>query len=192
MIAGGLGVVVMAAGRAGASVTGAIVLAVAYCVLAIVLEGVLGLIPAAVVAGAAAFVLAFAGPPHLGGAGGGRLVDRIETSARLSVDSVQSGLLTFAVGLAPLVVLAVFFPRLRPRLDPTAAACVLALLVALLVSLFINDTPAAVLNNGAAWCLALVAYGLVRSDRVAADSSYRLAPVCAGAPFSRLRLRRSQ
>jgi len=190
MIVGGLGVVVMASGRAGASVTGAIEIAVAYGVLALGLEGPLGLIPFAVVAGAAAAVLAFAGPPHLAGAGAGSLVNRIETSAHLSVDSVQSGLLTFAVGLAPLLVLAACLPRLRPRLDRTARVALVAMLVGLLVSVIINDTPTAVLAHGSGWCLALIAYGLTRLAEDAAGSSYTLAPVWAGSP-SRSRSQRS-
>jgi hypothetical protein len=192
MVAGALGVVVMASGRAGASVTGAIVVAVAYAVLSLRLAGLAGLLPLVVVGAAAAAVLEFAGPPHLAGAGGGRLVERIEISARLAVDSVQSVLLTFVVGLAPLVALALAYPRLRYRLDPTASAAVLAMLVALLVSLVLNDTPAAVLTNGVGWCLAVLAYGLVRFGQPDSGALYRLAPVCVGSPSLPLRSRRSR
>jgi hypothetical protein len=192
MIVGALAIVVMTPARAGASVTGAIVIAVGYAVLALDLEGLRGLLPLAVVGGAAAAALLLAAPPHVAGAGPGRLVDRIELSARLSVDSVQSILLTYIVGLGVLVAIAWRYPRLRSELDTVDATILFALLVAVVVSVVINDAPTAVLPHGAAWCLAVAAYGLSRSEGRRPSASYTLAPVCVGLPSSRLRSRRSR
>ena len=77
----GLALVTIAPGGLGASVTGAAVAVVGLAVLALDLERRRGLIAVALAAGAAAAVLLIAPPEHLSG-NPGRLLDRIELSAR--------------------------------------------------------------------------------------------------------------
>lgn len=179
MVIGTIGLITIVPDRLGASVTGAVVLAVALVVLAIALEGWRGLVPAAVVGAASAAVLLLARPEHAAGAGSGRLLDRIELSARLAVDSVWSIVATFAFGLVPLVVTAACYPRLRGRLQSPDAAALLALLVAAPVSLLLNDSPDAVLVGFALWAAAIVGFGVSGTRGSRPEGSYRLAPVCA-------------
>ena len=184
MVVGAIGLMTITPDRLGASTTGAIVLAVAFAVLCIALEGRRGLVPLVVVGAAAVAILALARPQHAAGAGSGRLLDRIELSARLAVDSTQSAVLTFVAGLLPLVVFAVLFPRLRGRLERPEWAALLALLVAAPVSLLLNDSPSAVLVSAAAWCTAVVSFGLSRIPGGRPDGSYRLAPEWPGSRSS--------
>ncbi|MFN8187344.1 MAG: hypothetical protein U0R69_09715 [Gaiellales bacterium] len=185
MVVGTIGLITIAPDRLGASTTGAVVLAVALGVLSLAIEGRRGLVPAAVVAAAAVAVLALARPEHASGAGAGRLLDRLELSARLAVDSPTSAILTFGLGLLPLVTLGILYPRLRSRLDRPEASALLALLVASPVSLLLNDSPDAVLTVFALWSVAVIAYGIAgtRGDRP--EGSYRLAPVWASSHSSR-------
>jgi hypothetical protein len=183
---GGLALVTIAPGGLGASVTGAGVVVVGLAVLAVDLERRRGLIAVAIAAAAAAAVLALAPPEHLSG-DPGRLYDRIELSARLAVESTRSILVVFGLGVAPLLVIAWYYGRLRERLLKADGACLLALLVATLASLIVNDSPDKVLAHGAAWCAAAVAYGLACSRVRRPGDSYRLAAVCVGLPSSQPR-----
>ena len=97
---GGLALVTIAPGGLGASVTGAGVVVVGLAVLALDLERRRGLIAVALAAGAAAAVLLIAPPEHLSG-NPGRLLDRIELSARLAVESPRAIALVFGLGLVP-------------------------------------------------------------------------------------------
>jgi hypothetical protein len=183
---GGLALVTIAPGGLGASVTGAGVVVVGIAVLAIDLERRRGLIAVAVAAAAAAAVLALAPPEHLSG-DPSRLFDRIELSARLAVESTRSILVVFGLGVLPLLVIAWYCGRLREQLLRADGACLLALLVATVASLIVNDSPDKVLTHGAAWCAAVVAYGLACSRVRRPGDSYRLAAVCVGLPSSQPR-----
>lgn len=183
MITGTIGLMTVTPDRLGASVTGAAVIAVAFGVLSLALEGRRGIIPLAVVGAAAASILLLAGPEHAAGAGGGRLLDRIELSARLSVSSLEAALLTFVAGVLPLVLLALAYPRARARLEPPESAALLALLVAAPVSLVLNDSPSGVLTSFAIWCLALLVFGLATAKGGRPDASYRLDPSWPGSRF---------
>jgi hypothetical protein len=183
---GGLAIVTIAPGGLGASVTGAGVVVVGLAVLAVDLERRRGLIAVAVAAAAAGAVLALAPPEHLSG-NPARLYDRIELSARLAVESTRSILVVFGLGVLPLLVIAWYYGRLRERLLRADGACLLALLAATVVSLIVNDSPDKVLTHGAAWCAAVVAYGLACSRVRRAGDSYRLAAVCVGVPSSQPR-----
>lgn len=184
---GGLGIVTIAPGRLGASVTGAVVIVVGLSVLAIDLEGRRGLIVVAVTSAAGAAALLLAAPRHFSDASPDRLLDRLELSGRLAVDSVGAILLVFALSIPILAVIAVRYPSLRAQLEPSDAAALLALLAATVVSLLLNDSPGAVLGHGAGWCLAVTAWGLVGSQARQSGASYRLAPVCVGLPSLRSR-----
>jgi hypothetical protein len=166
MVVGGITLLTVEPDRLGSSVTGAIVIAVGFAVLSVALERMRGLLPAAVVGAAAAAMLFLAPPAHLAGAGAGRLLSRLELSARLAVGSPSQIVVTFALGVAPLVLVAALYPRLRLRLAPPEAAALLAVLVATGVSLVVNDSPGAVLSHGAGWALAIVAFGLAASRSV--------------------------
>jgi hypothetical protein len=183
---GGLTLVTVTPGRLGASVAGAIVVTVGLAVLALDLEGRRGLLAVAVAAGAAGAALLLASPDQLSG-DPGRLVDRLELSARLAADSTESILLVVLLGVLPLGVLAWRYRALRAVLEPADAAALLALLVVTPVSLFLNDSPQAVLTHGAGWCLAVTAWGLTTSPARSAGGSYTLAPVWVALPLSRPR-----
>jgi hypothetical protein len=174
---GGLGLVTIAPGGLGASVTGAIVLVIGLAVLAIDLEGRRGLLVVALagVAGAAALLLA--APRHFSDIGPDRWLDRLELSGRLSVDSLSAILLVFAFSIPILVAIAVLYPSLRAQLERADAAVLLALLVATAVSVLVNDSPAGVLAHGAEWCLAMTAFALTGSQTRRSGASYRLAAV---------------
>jgi hypothetical protein len=184
---GGLGLVTIAPGRLGASVTGAVVLIVGLAVLALDLEGRRGLIVVGLTAAAGAAALLLAAPRHFSDISPGRWLDRLELSGRLSVDSLSTILLVFALSIPILVVLAVLYPSLRAQLERADAAALLALLAATAVSVLVNDSPAGVLAHGAAWCLAVTAFALTGSQARSSGASYRLAPVCAGLPSLRSR-----
>jgi len=183
----GLGIVTIAPGRLGASITGAVVIVVGLSVLAIDLEGRRGLLVVVVTAAAGAAALLLAAPRHFSDASPGRLLDRLELSGRLAVDSVGTILLVFALSIPLLVLIAVRYPSLRAQLEPADAAALLALLAATAVSVLLNDSPGAVLAHGAGWCLAVTAWGLVGSQARHSGASYRLAPVCVGLPSLRWR-----
>lgn len=188
MVVGAIGLFTVAPDRLGSSVTGAVVLAAAFAVLSLALNGWGGLLAAAVVGAAAAAILLLVPPPHLAGAGSAGLLDRLELSARLAVDSLQSVLLTFAVGLVPLVGLAFAWPWFRRRAPGPESAALLAVLVGALVSVVLNDSPGAVLSHMACWSLAVLAYGLARSAGNRPESFDRLALGCAALPLPRLPL----
>jgi hypothetical protein len=188
---GGLALVTIAPGGLGASVTGAAVVVVGLGVLALDLEGRRGLIAVVLAAGAAAAVLLLAPPQHLSG-DPARLLDRMELSARLAVESPRAILIVFGLGLVPLVVIAWRYRDLRRRMPPADGACLLALLVMTLASLLVNDSPDKVLAHGAGWCLALIAFDLAGSRVPRQRASYRLAPVCLALPSSRPRRRPSR
>jgi hypothetical protein len=183
---GGLALVTIAPNGLGASVTGAGVVVVGLSVLAVDLERRRGLIAVALAAGAAAAVLLLAPPEHLTGEPS-RLLDRIELSARLAVESPRAMLVVFGLGLAPLLVIAWRYRDLRQRLQRADGASLLALLVATVASLVVNDSPDKVLAHGAAWCLVVVAYGLAGSRARRRGDWYRLAPVWVALPSSRPR-----
>ena len=183
---GGLALVTIAPGGLGASVTGAAVAVVGLAVLALDLERRRGLIAVALAAGAAAAVLLIAPPEHLSG-NPGRLLDRIELSARLAVESPRAIALVFGLGLVPLVVMCWRYGDLRRRLRPADGACLLALLVVTVASVIVNDSPDKVLTHGVGWCAALIAFGLAGSRVRRPGDSYKLAPVCLALPSSRPR-----
>jgi hypothetical protein len=184
---GGLGLVTIAPGRLGASVTGAVVLIIGLAVLAIDLEGRRGLVVVALAAAAGAAALLLAAPRHFSDISPGRWLDRLELSGRLSVDTLSTILLVFALSIPILVAIAALYPSLRAQLEQGDAAALLALLVATGVSVLVNDAPAGVLPHGAAWCLAMTAFGLTGSQARRSGASYRLAPVCVGLPSLRSR-----
>ena len=115
---GGLGIVTIAPGRLGASVTGAVVIVVGLSVLAIDLEGRRGLIVVAVTAAAGAAALLLAPPRHFSDASPDRLLDRLELSGRLAVDSVGAILLVFALSIPILAVIALRIRRSGPSSSP--------------------------------------------------------------------------
>jgi hypothetical protein len=179
--------VTVAPGRLGASVTGALVLVIGLAVLALDLEGGRGLLVVAAVVAAGAAAVLVASPGQLSGAGPGRLADRIELSARLSVDSLQSILLVYVFGLGVLLLVATRYRALRAEVEQADAAVLLALLVAVAISAVVNDSPAAVLGHGAGWCLMVAAWALAGSQARQSGASYRLAPAWVGLSLSRSR-----
>ena len=158
-----LAFVTIGGNRFGADGGGLVVLAAAYIVLVLRLQGrrVTWRLAAAAAAGTAALALlvlgidaATGGSSHVTGAVGdgpgalaGDIADRIERSVRSSASPGGA-----AVVLGSLAILAAIALRARrgPVLD--------AFLVGLAVSLVVNDTPADVLGIGAAIAIALTRY----------------------------------
>jgi mono/diheme cytochrome c family protein len=156
--------------RFGADGGGIVVLAAAYLVLLLRLQGrrASWRLAALVVAGAAAVALllvgldaATGGTSHVTNAVGdgpaalaGEIADRIERSVTRTADTIGAG----AVVLGSLVVLVIV--ALRARGEPVLDA----FLAGLAVSLVVNDTPSDVLGIGAAIALALACYPLRRTS----------------------------
>lgn len=144
-----LGVVTVAGSAFGADGGGAVVLVVAYAVLAIGLFGLrLGLPLAACVAGAAALAIVVGPSTHVTSASAGALPDRI----RLSLDLLADDWRVAAVTAAALAVLALLVVRGPRRPLP------LALVAGVAVSLVVNDSPLEVAVAGVVGYLTLAGY----------------------------------
>ena len=158
-----LAFVTIGGNRFGADGGGLVVLAAAYIVLVLRLQGnrVTWRLAAAAAAGAVALALlvlaidaATGGSSHVTGAVGdgpsaliGDIADRIERSVR---SSASLGGVAVVLGSLAILVAVALRARREPILD--------AFLAGLAVSLLVNDTPADVLGIGAAIAVALACY----------------------------------
>ena len=144
-----LAIVTVAGSPFGADGGGAVVLCVAYAVLAIYLFGLPLAIPAATAVVAAAALAIVIGPStHVTSAGGGAFADRIQ----LSLERLADGWLSAAVTAASVAVLA--FLVLRGPRRPLS----LALAAAIATSLVVNDSPSEVALGGLVGYLTLWRY----------------------------------
>ncbi len=147
--ASALAVVMVAGSSFGADGGGAVVLVVAYAILAAGLFGPRLAVPAvAAIAGAAALAIVVGPSTHVTSAGSGALLDRVRLSLDRLADHWVSALVT-ALALAALALLAWRGPR-RPLPLAFAAAVV--------VSLIVNDSPAEVAVGGLVGYLTLARY----------------------------------
>jgi hypothetical protein len=144
-----LAVVTVAGSSFGADGGGAVVLCVAYGVLAVCLFGLPLAIPAATAVVAAAALAIVIGPStHVTSAGGGAFIDRIQ----LSLERLADGWLSAAVTAASVAALAFLVVR-GPR-RPLS----LALAAAIAASLVVNDSPSEVALGGLVGYLTLWRY----------------------------------
>jgi hypothetical protein len=144
-----LSVVTVAGSSFGADGGGAVVLVVAYAVLAVGLFGVRLAFPAALaVAGAAALAIVVGPSTHVTSAGGGAALDRV----RLSLERLADDFLVAVVTVAALALLSVLVWRGPRRPLPLALAAAVA------TSLVVNDSPFEVALAGVIGYLALAGY----------------------------------
>ena len=144
-----LAAVTVAGSSFGADGGGAVVLVVAYCVLAVGLFGWrLGVPAAAAVALATALAIVVGPSTHVTSAGGRALLDRVRLSVELLADDWRVAVSTVAA-LAALALLVALGPR-RPL--------PLALAAAVAVSLVVNDAPLEVALGGLVGYLTLWRY----------------------------------
>lgn len=150
---GALAVVMVAGSSFGADGGGAVVLVVAYAILAAGLFRLRLAVPAvASIAGAAALAIVIGPSTHVTAAGSGALLDRVRLSLDRLADHWVSALVT-GLALAALAVLVWRGPR-RPL--PLAFAAAVA------VSLVVNDSPSEVAVGGLVGYLTLARYDSAR------------------------------
>ena len=150
---GALAVVMVAGSSFGADGGGAVVLVVAYAILAAGLFPLRLAVPAvASIAGAAALAIVLGPSTHVTAAGSGALLDRVRLSLDRLADHWVSALVT-ALALAALAVLVWRGPR---RLLPLAFAAAVA------VSLVVNDSPSEVAVGGLVGYMTLARYDSAR------------------------------
>ena len=144
-----LAIVTVAGSSFGADGGGAVVLLVAFAVLAVRLFGLALTVPAVGALVAATALAIVVGPStHVTGAGGGAIPDRI----RLSLERLADDWLSAAVTAASVAAIALLVLRGPRRLLPLALAAAIA------TSLIVNDSPSEVAVGGLVGYLALWRY----------------------------------